>query len=83
MSDMTEVLDAAVAGAGLAVLPCVLGDAESRLRRLTREVLGTQPVSLVYKREVGREPPVRAVIRFVTSVFREQAAVIRGDLGDP
>jgi DNA-binding transcriptional LysR family regulator len=66
LSDMTEVLEAAGAGAGLAILPCVLGDADPRMRRLTREVLGTQPVSLVYKREVGREPPVRAVIRFVT-----------------
>jgi molybdate transport repressor ModE-like protein len=79
LSDMTEVLEAAVAGAGLAILPCVLGDADPRMHRLTGEVLGTQPISLVYKREVGREPPVRAVIRFVTAVFREQAAVILGD----
>ena len=80
LSDMTEVLEAAVAGAGLAILPCVLGDADPRMRRLTREVLGTQPVSIVYMREVGREPPVRAVLRFVTSVFREQSAVVLGDL---
>lgn len=83
LSDMTEVLEASVAGAGLAILPCVLGDADSRMHRLTRKVLGTQPVALVYNRQIGREPPVRAVIRFVTSVFREQAAVILGDLNRP
>ena len=79
LSDMTEVLDAATAGAGLALLPCVLGDAEPRLRRLTPEVLGTQPVSLVFRREIGRDAPVRAVIRFVTSVLKEHGAAIRGE----
>lgn len=78
LTEMTEVLDAALAGAGLAALPCVLADAEPRLHRLTRDVLGTQPVSLVYRREVSREAPVRSVIRLVTSVIKEHSAAIGG-----
>jgi len=37
LSEMTEVMDAVVAGAGLGALPCLLGDGEPRLQRLTRE----------------------------------------------
>ncbi|WP_189407473.1 hypothetical protein [Mesorhizobium sp. M1A.F.Ca.ET.072.01.1.1] len=44
--------------------------------RVTPEILGSHPVLLVYRREIGDEAPVRAVIRFVTAVIRDQARVI-------
>ncbi|WP_179295113.1 hypothetical protein [Mesorhizobium sp. WSM3868] len=44
--------------------------------RLAPETLGSRSVLLVYRREIGDEAPVRAVIRFVTAVIRDQARVI-------
>lgn len=77
--EMTDMLAAAVAGVGLAVLPCILGETEPRLARLTRDVVGRRELSLVYRREVARSSPVRAVIEFVASVMREHAALISGE----
>lgn len=76
--EMTDMLAAAVGGLGLAVLPCVLGDAEAGLVRLTPEVLARRPLSLVYRREMRLSEPVRAVIEFVCASVREQAARILG-----
>lgn len=76
--EMTDMVAAAESGLGLAVLPCVLGEAASGLKRLSEEVLGTRRVSLVYRREMMRVAPVRAVINFVASVMREHAGVLSG-----
>jgi DNA-binding transcriptional LysR family regulator len=76
--EMTDMLAAATAGLGLAVLPCVLGETTPGLRRLTDEVLGTRRMSLVYRREMSRVAPVRAVISFVASVMREHERLIAG-----
>jgi DNA-binding transcriptional LysR family regulator len=76
-----EVMDIATAvtgGIGLSVLPCWIGDAEPSLRRLTPEVVAVQSFSLVYPREAKLSPEVRAVIRFVVSVMRDQAALLHG-----
>jgi len=69
---------AAVAGAGLALLPCFLADAEPALKRLTPDVLTKHSVSLVYRREVRVAEPVRLVIRFVIDVMRRNAERIKG-----
>jgi DNA-binding transcriptional LysR family regulator len=69
---------AAVAGAGLALLPCFLADAEPALRRLTPDVLTSHSVSLVYRREARIATPVRHVIRFVIDVMRNNAERIKG-----
>lgn len=47
--------------------------------RLTPDILGSHPVSLVYRREIGNEAPVRAVIRFVSGVIRDNVALISGE----
>lgn len=47
--------------------------------RLTPDILGSHPVSLVYRREIGDEALVRAVIRFVAAVVRDNAALIGGE----
>jgi DNA-binding transcriptional LysR family regulator len=73
-----EMFTAAVAGVGIAVLPCYLADAEPALIRLTPSVLGTRNASLIYRREVRLSEPVRAVIRFVLEVMREHAEQLAG-----
>ncbi|TIQ34277.1 MAG: LysR family transcriptional regulator [Mesorhizobium sp.] len=79
VAEMTEMLGAALGGAGLAVMPCMLAEPEPRMVRLTPEILGSHPVSLVYRRDIGDEAPVRAVIRFVTAVIKDHAAMIGGE----
>jgi len=76
--EMNDMLAAALGGAGLAVLPCLLGDEEAGLVRLTPAVLATREVSLVYQREISLAAPVQAVIRFVVQVMQENAARISG-----
>jgi DNA-binding transcriptional LysR family regulator len=76
--EMNDMLAAALGGAGLAVLPCLLGDEEPGLVRLTPAVLATREVSLVYRREFKRAAPLQAVIRFVVQVVQENADRISG-----
>ncbi|WP_162917447.1 LysR family transcriptional regulator [Dongia deserti] len=75
-----DLIAAAVAGLGLAVLPCLAGDREPKLQRLTGEILGRQTLSIVYRREVMLSKPVQTVMRFVTDILRTYAPVMRGEL---
>ena len=75
-----SLVAAAVAGAGLALLPCFLAEAEPALKRLTPAVLIKHSVSLVYRREVRLVEPVRVVIRFVIDVMRKHADLMKGTL---
>ncbi len=76
--EMTDMVTATASGLGLAVLPCVLGDAEPGLRRLTAEVVATRGLSLVYRRESRLSASVRAVVRFVVETIRRNADRIAG-----
>jgi len=76
--EMTDMLAAAVGGAGLALLPCLIGDDEPALRRLTPAVLAQRELWLVYPRESRLAEPVQAVIRFVLEVMRSNAPRIAG-----
>jgi DNA-binding transcriptional LysR family regulator len=76
--EMTDMLAAGVGGAGLVVLPCMLGDQEPLLERLTPEVVATSKLSLVYRREARVSAHLRVVVRFVTDTLHEHAARIRG-----
>lgn len=78
--EMTDMLAAVVSGAGLAVIPCSLGDAEPTLRRLTPKVVATRDIFLVYPREARLSDEVRAVIQFVVDVMREHADRLSGEL---
>jgi DNA-binding transcriptional LysR family regulator len=73
-----DLVASAVAGLGLAVLPCLAGDREPRLARVTSEILGRQNLSIVYRREVLLSQPVQTVIRFITGVLRTHTQVMRG-----
>ena len=76
--EMVDMLTAAQSGAGLAVLPCFMGDAEPSLVRLTKDAVASRPVWLVYRREPGVSRQLRAVIDFVVDAMREHAAKLRG-----
>jgi DNA-binding transcriptional LysR family regulator len=76
--EMTDVLSAALSGIGLAVLPCLLGDEEPALKRLTPQVLVKQNLSLVYPREFKTSESMRAAIDFVRTVVRQHALLISG-----
>lgn len=76
--EMTDMVAAAASGLGLAVLPCVLGDLEPGLVRLTPDVLATRALSLVYRREMRLSASVSAVIDFVFDVIRANATLIEG-----
>lgn len=76
--EMTDMVAAASSGLGLAVLPCVLADAEAGLVRLTPDVLATRALSLVYRREMRLSAAVSAVIDFVFDIIRANTAVIEG-----
>ena len=73
-----SLVDAAAAGAGLALLPCFLAEHKPELRRLTPAVLTSHPIWLVYRREVRIAQPVRQVINFVVAVIRINAERIKG-----
>ena len=81
--EMTEMMAAALSGAGLAVLPCVVADDEPGLIRVTPAVLATRNLSLVYPTEARLSPPVQAVIRFVIEVMEDNADRIAGTAPPP
>jgi DNA-binding transcriptional LysR family regulator len=76
--EMTDMMRAALSGIGLAVLPCLLGDEEPALTRLTPQVLAKQNLSLVYPRELKISELGRAAIGFVRTVVRRHAGPISG-----
>jgi DNA-binding transcriptional LysR family regulator len=73
--EIVEMIAAAVAGAGLAVLPCIVADIEPGLQRLTPEAFGETTLSVVYRRETALNHSVAIVIRFVIDAIH---AHIRG-----
>jgi DNA-binding transcriptional LysR family regulator len=78
--EAVDMLAAAQSGAGLAVLPCLLGDADPSLVRLTREPVASRRVSLVYRREARLSPEVRSVSSFIVGIMQEQAPKLRGQV---
>ncbi len=77
-NSIISVLNAAIVGMGLAVLPCFMADAEPNLRRLTKAVLGTREMWLVFHPDRSRVERVRAVMDFVVDVMTRERDVLRG-----
>jgi DNA-binding transcriptional LysR family regulator len=79
-NSLVAVLNAALSGLGLAVLPCFLaeGDPEPRLRRLTPRVLDTRDIHLVVHPDLARVARVRAVMDFIVELFARDAALWTG-----
>lgn len=75
--EMVDMADAALAGVGLALLPCHLA-APTALVRLVPEVLAVRELWLVYQRESRQSAAVRAAIRFIVEVMEAAAPVLLG-----
>lgn len=76
--EMTDVRSAALSGISLAVLPCLLGDEEPGLERLTPQVLTNQSLFLAYLREARRSGPLRAASRFVREIVQRHRTRLSG-----
>lgn len=76
--EMVDMLATVQSGAGVALLPCFLADDEPSLSRLTPQVLVSQELWLVYRREARLSKELRAVVRFVSDVVAENALELGG-----
>jgi DNA-binding transcriptional LysR family regulator len=77
-NEIATMLDAAVSGVGVALLPCAIADGEARLLRLTPQVLAPRELSLVYRREARLNEAVRVTVNFLTQAMRDRADQISG-----
>jgi DNA-binding transcriptional LysR family regulator len=68
----------AVAGLGIAVLPCIAGDEESKLVRVWDDVLVKDALYLVLHPELQQVARVRTVVDVLVELMVEKAAVLRG-----
>jgi DNA-binding transcriptional LysR family regulator len=72
--------DAAIAGLGLALLPCYVGDLASGLRRVTPKAL-PEPRStlwLLTHDDLKRTARIRATLDFLAKVFASERALLEG-----
>lgn len=76
--EMVDMRDAAKRGVGLALLPCLLGDAEQALERITSEVVARRPIAIVHRRDARRSASVRVVARIVAEAIAAHAAELGG-----
>ena len=68
-NDLTNLMTAAHAGLGLAVLPCSMARSEPDLVRIPTSLPPlTRELWLAFHRDVGRAPAVRAVINRITEI---------------
>ncbi|MGL5010139.1 MAG: hypothetical protein ACRC6I_09675, partial [Paracoccaceae bacterium] len=79
LSQMAEVCATAARGVGLALLPCILGDATADLQRAHPAVLLQQPLTLLSRRDVADDPGGRKVIAILARALRREKAALAGD----
>jgi DNA-binding transcriptional LysR family regulator len=77
-NSVVAVLNAAICGMGVAVIPCFLGEQEPQLRRLTPRILGARDVFLVVHPDLARVARVRAVMDFIVALFERDLALWTG-----
>jgi DNA-binding transcriptional LysR family regulator len=77
-NSVVAVLNAAICGMGVAVLPCFLAGPEPRLQRLSPRILGDRDVYLVVHPDLARVARVRAVMDFIVELFERDAALWTG-----
>lgn len=71
-------LDAAVAGLGIAALPCFVGDPEPSLVRLVPELIGQPDLFLVVHPDLAKVARVRAVMDYFVERFTAEADLLAG-----
>ena len=77
-NDPAALVSAATAGLGLVAVPCLLGDREPSLVRVTTLGFSRCELLLVTHEQLRSAPRIRAVSDFVVDVLREQRAVVEG-----
>ena len=77
--ELVDMVTAAAAGAGIALLPCHLGDTTTPLVCLTPAVLTRRELWLVYRREMRLSAAVQAAIRFTVDVIAGTRALLLGE----
>lgn len=80
VNEITTMVAAAVAGSGIALLPCFMTDGETSLQRLTPDVLSVRPLSLVYLRDEHSPEPLRLVRHFVIDLMKGREAWLSGQI---
>ncbi|MFP2927923.1 LysR family transcriptional regulator [Pyxidicoccus sp. 3LG] len=82
LSNSSIVLrEAAGAGLGVALLPCLSGDRDSRLTRVGAGILAKRPLWLVVHKDLQRTPRVRAVSDWVAELCKRVRAELAGAEG--
>lgn len=76
---ITAVYNAAIEGLGLALLPCVAGSVDARLRRVTSRVVGTRSLQLVIHPDRARLARIRVLVDFLLDRFERDRALFAGD----
>jgi len=79
-NDLTTLLTAVRAGGGLAALPHILAHGDAALKTVTTEVPPpTRDLWLLFHRDLGRSPRIRAVIDHIVAITSEARAAFRGE----
>ena len=73
-----NLVDACVAGLGIAILPCGLAATEPALVRLTPEVLQRDRLSIVYRKEVLVAGHLQSVVTFLAEILVQHADAFAG-----
>ncbi|MCP3139857.1 LysR family transcriptional regulator [Pyxidicoccus xibeiensis] len=82
LSNSSPVLrEAAAAGLGVALLPCLSGERDSRLTRVGAGVLAKRSLWLVVHKDLQRTPRVRAVSDWVAELCKRERAGLAGTAG--
>jgi DNA-binding transcriptional LysR family regulator len=79
-NSLTCHAQAVVAGLGLSPLPCVFGDREATLRRLSPGLIGHHDIWLVVHPDLHESARVRAVLDFLTRLIQEETPLLSGKL---
>jgi DNA-binding transcriptional LysR family regulator len=69
---------ALLAGLGITALPCLFGDTQPSLQRLSPGIIGHHDVWLVVHHDVRATARVRAVMNFLTALIKKEGPLISG-----
>jgi DNA-binding transcriptional LysR family regulator len=79
-NDLSTLLTAVRAGLGVAVLPCIMASSQPDLARVATPLPPlTRELWLLFHRDVGRSPDVRAVIDRITQITTHARAALLGE----
>jgi DNA-binding transcriptional LysR family regulator len=77
-SSLVSVLNAAISGLGLAVVPCHLGAGEPSLRCVPGDSIARHDVFIVVHPDLAKVARIRAVMDFFADVIGRDTALLGG-----